>query len=160
MARTCENISGCTARFKPHMRRNVPVATMNETLNWAHMRETRRASVGSGQVATGTPSTRHNIVVIEKPNAWNSGSEPRNTSSAVGKRTLSHCLMLPIKFRCVSSTPFGRPSEPELKIIVATSSRLTFLKNLSSRYQAGKIITRKKFFTSVDLWSCPFRSSI
>ncbi len=59
------------------------------------------------------------------PNAWNSGSAPRTTSSECRpSRSIATCTLRP-RLSCVSSAPFGFPVVPDVYRITAVSSPAT-----------------------------------
>ena len=126
----------------------------------AQVRPMVRASVGSGWVAMGMPSTRGIRVVMVRPKAWKSGSAERITSSRSGLSTALVWRRFPTMLAWESSTPLGMPSEPELKRMAAVSSRWTLRSDTSSSHQEGRNLARRSWRRNWGLEMDSRRSSI
>ena len=55
------------------------------------------------------------------PKEWNTGSTLNTTSCAVMSKRAMICATLPMRLRCDSTTPLGKPSEPDVNSTAAGS---------------------------------------
>ena len=110
-------------------------------LYWAHTRASVLMSVGSGQSTMGTPSRSGIMNVSVNPKEWNRGRSAVITSVRRSLMMWSPCCAFEMIFLCVSSTPFGEPSEPELKRMTASSESLAEVNQSLRRMGLGVAMT-------------------
>ena len=86
---------------------------------------------GEGYKKELPPAIKGVIVPTAKPKLWKSGKALKNLSLKSISKAVQICDLLVIKFRWLSTTPFGVPSEPLVYNTTAGPSGLSsFLINL------------------------------
>ena len=83
------------------------------------------SGVKRGSKATVADAANAAFIDTVCPNAWNSGSPPKMTSSAVKPKTLTQLRAFERIFAWVSVAPFGLPVVPEVYRIIAGSLTAT-----------------------------------